>query len=157
MNLTGYNAYKIIIIKLSTVSFCLGVTPFFEFYQGKNGSKKKLCTFYIHVPDKFNKKEMTDYGCPNDKAKSMKVCYAREGTNITVYDDPEYREGKDDWTTIIVNHDMGNDRCETISDFETDKDYEFLEVDYKTTGNLNGKVSSFTILQGIIFLLFKTK
>ena len=113
-----------------------------------NGERWKLCRVYVEIPMRANKKQMTrDYGCQNDEAKSMKICYAREGTNITVYDDPKYREGKDDWTTIIVTRDMGSDKCETISDFETDEDYEFLKVDYKTTGNLNGKVSSFTVLQ----------
>ena len=84
------------------------------------------------------------YGCKNDEARSMKVCHAKNGTNIDVYDDPKNRYYKDDWAVIHVKKDM-DQSCEKISHFQRTKDYTFLSVNYKTRGNLNGKISSFTI------------
>ena len=83
------------------------------------------------------------YGCKNDEARSMKVCNAKRGMKIFVYDDGKNRFYKDDWAIIEVKKDM--EGCETISHFEETKDYTFLNVDYRTKGNLNGKISSFTI------------
>ena len=96
---------------------------------------------------KVNKNTMTKtYGCENDEARSMRVCYAKKGTKIFVYDDGKNRSYKDDWAEIDVKNNM--ESCETISHFEETRDYNFLHVSYKKEtkkGNLNGKVSSFTI------------
>ena len=94
-----------------------------------------------------NKKTMKrTYGCPNDEARSMKVCFATKATKIRVFDDSKYRFSKDDWTEIYVRWDMKG--CETISHFEITKTYSALNVVYKTKGNLNGKVSSFMVIPG---------
>ena len=87
------------------------------------------------------------YGCENDEARSMRVCGAKAGTRIRVYDDPYHRRN-DDWTEILVKQDL-IDNCETIDTFEEDKTYGKIKVDYKTDtwkyGNLDGKVSSFVV------------
>ena len=83
------------------------------------------------------------YGCENDEARSMRVCGAKAGTRIRVYDDP-YHQRNDDWTEILVKQDL-IDNCETIDTFEEDKTYGGIKVDYKTKGNLDGKVSSFAV------------
>ena len=164
--LFSYNRIKILkkLIEffVTFIIFPAGVVPYFEFYEGENGSQDKTHTngwdniismCRIHYTEmskddqglrKVNKKKMTKtYGCPNDDARSMKVCYAKQGTRIFVFDDGKNRFNKDDWAVIDVKKDM--EGCETISHFEETKDYTFLSVSYMTEGNLNGKISSFTI------------
>ena len=50
----------------------------------------------------------------------MRVCYAKKGTKIFVYDDGKNRYYKDDWAEIDVKEDMED--CETISHFEETKE-----------------------------------
>ena len=127
------------------------VLPYFEFYEGKDGTQDKLCRVYFTKAMRVNKDKMRKtYDCDNDEAKSIKICNAKKGTKIAVFDDPNYRASKDDWSEVTVTKDMGN-KCSTIKEFEFSgysADDGILKIDYKTTGNLNGKVSSFTIMPG---------
>ena len=118
--------------------------PYFELYQGNNGNQRLLCYVALERYTTATKRNMVyDYGCQNDAARSMRVCGAKAGTRIRIYDDPHHRR-HDDWTEILVKKDMV-DNCETIDTFEKDKTYGNINVDYKTNGNLDGKVSSFAI------------
>ena len=87
-----------------------------------------------------------DHNCKNDEARSMRICHARKGTLITVYDNG-YLKTDDDWTTIEVKKDMGH-ACKTISTFEENLSSSLFSVNYKPDGNLDGKVSSFSISFG---------
>ena len=103
-----------------------------------------------------NKKFMTEYyGCKNDKAMSMILCNAKKGHKITVFDDGEYSSSADDWTSISVMKNFSG--CITIPTFEKSQYVgtgKQVFVYYATSGNLDGKVSSFVIeLLGNVFCL----
>ena len=134
--------------------------PYFELYQGESASKKKLCRVYITKSLKVLKREMTEtYGCPNDEAVSMKICFAKCGTKIQVFDEPWARTEKgwkspwfpnyqfindrwfDDWSDISVSkgrwHETGmGNNCEVIKNFELNKrqnsmsGYKYLSVTF---------------------------
>ncbi|HVF58595.1 MAG TPA: RICIN domain-containing protein [Thermoanaerobaculia bacterium] len=84
--------------------------------------------------------------CENDEARSLLLYEVAGGTVIHVFDDGRCRT-TDDHTTITVkqrlasgNVTVGVARYE-IPSFERDFDDAFVNVDYKTSGNLDGKVS----------------
>ena len=90
---------------------------------------------------------MTEYyGYKNDKAMSMILCNAKKGNKITVFDDGEYSSSADDWTSISVMKNFSG--CITIPTFEKSQYVgtgNQVFVYYATSGNLDGKVSSFVI------------
>ena len=88
---------------------------------------------------------MRGLGCDNDETRSMKLCFAKRGTRILVYDDGNLSPSSDDWTEVNVLQDMNNN-CETINTYERTATYGVVSVVYKTTGNLDGKVSSFEVI-----------
>ena len=84
--------------------------------------------------------------CENDEARSLLLYEVAGGTVIHVFDDGRCRT-TDDHTTITVKRrqasggvTVGVARYE-IPSFERDFDDAFVNVDYKTSGNLDGKVS----------------
>lgn len=143
-----------------------------------------MCRVPIGVPlgfkwdertQKRNREQMKDkYDCSNDDARSMKVCYAPAGTEIRVYDHPDFggddpNNVKDDWAAIWVDRSMG-DKCEWVPTFQptngpwgngitrySDSDgkssasghmvvFPFIRNKKNPSKNeLDGKVSSFTI------------
>ena len=120
------------------------------------GWGRKLCRVYIKDL-KVDKKKMTStYGCQNDEAVSMKICEAKAGTKIRVFDDNNFRTN-DDWNEIYVGYNMGNNNCITVPHFQHSfraNGYfpgEFLfanfvqQTIFNGDQNLNGKVSSFTV------------
>ena len=86
-----------------------------------------------------------EHGCQNDEARSMRVCGAKAGTRIRVYDDPYHRRN-DDWSEIFVKEDM-NDTCDTVATFQISWTFGKIDQIYWTPErkNLDGKVSSFTV------------
>ena len=122
--------------------------PYFQFYSYTNLGGGLLC----HVPladMRMSKDNMKNkYKCPNDDADSMKVCHARKGTRITVYDKDDMSENSGTHLDIIVKSDLGNS-CATVSSFDnvgTTSDGSFLyERRKQGNGKLNGKISSFKI------------
>ena len=102
----------------------------------------------------MNKGQMRDLGCDNDETRSMKLCFAKRGTQILVYDDGNLSPSSDDWAEINVLQDMINN-CETINTYERTATYGVVNVGYKyrnlgkfpqNSGNLDGKVSSFEVI-----------
>ena len=88
------------------------------------------------------------YGCTNDDARSMLICYATKGTKITVFNDGHIQKWND-WTTIEVEKTFSG--CLTIGTFEKTQKVGDVSVEYRrlgTTGNLDGKVSSFEFETG---------
>ena len=92
--------------------------------------------------------------CGNDKAESMKICNARENTEIRIYDNgtPQLtanQEHDDDYLKITINKDM--DSCLEIKSLDESHRTEY--VTYKLQGNgnghLNGDVSSLAFYRGI--------
>ena len=81
-------------------------------------------------------------GCPNDKAKSMKLCYGKKGTQVRVY--PSRPKPGVQGSEIYVDRDMGN-RCQTIDRFMENKLYCDVKVDYLAG---NDKISSFDVTYG---------
>ena len=83
-------------------------------------------------------------GCANDKAKSLRICFAKRGTKVRVY------AGKPNPSAngaeIYIEKDMGN-RCETINKFEESKLYGDVKV-YYISGNLAGKITTFDVTFG---------
>ena len=80
-------------------------------------------------------------GCANDKAKSMRICYAKQGTKVRVYagkPNPSVKGAE-----IYANKNMGN-KCETINNFEESKWYGDVKVDY-ISGKLAGRISAFDV------------
>ena len=93
---------------------------------------------------------MQGLGCDNDETRSMKLCFAKRGTRILVYDDGNLSPSSDDWTEINVLQDMNNN-CETINTYERTATYGVVNVVYRLGGsqfiaNLDGKVSSFEVI-----------
>ena len=80
-------------------------------------------------------------GCANDKAKSMRICYAKQGTKVGVYAGKPNPSA--DGAEIYVDKDMGN-KCETINKLEENNWYGDVKVDY-ISGNLDGRISSFDV------------
>src|SRR6187402_1693824 len=62
--------------------------PNIRLYEGRSGSQDNLCVIEILSAPFHEKKDVSDYGCNNDEAKSMKLHDLPPGTTITVYDDP---------------------------------------------------------------------
>ena len=83
-------------------------------------------------------------GCANDKAKSMRICYAKQGTKVRVYGGKPNPSA--DGAEIYVDKDMGN-KCEIIIKFEESKWYGNVKVDY-ISGKLAGKISTFDVTFG---------
>ena len=112
-----------------------------------------MCTVYFTKSMKVNKQEMTSlYRCKNDDARQIRVCRAKSGTKIAVFDDPEYRAWKDDWAEISVVRDMGP-HCEAILDFEgRSQSDNYITLDFKRKNGLSGKVSSFTVIPGTNYI-----
>ena len=108
-----------------------------------------MCNVPLDTSTHVNKDDMNKkYNCKNDEARSMIICHAKKGTKITVYDDGYLNaNNNDDWTTITVKKDMTHD-CSMIDTFQKDVSNSFFNVDYKTNGNLDGKISSFSISFG---------
>ena len=120
----------------------------FEFYEGNRGTQDRLCTVSLDESNgdfRMNKGQMRGLGCDNDETRSMKLCFAKRGTRILVYDDGNLSPSSDDWAEINVLQDMINN-CETINTYERTATYGVVSVVYKTTGNLDGKVSSFEVI-----------
>ena len=91
------------------------------------------------------------YGCENDAARSMSVCYATKGIKITVFDHGA-RQKVDDWTTIEVEDSFSG--CQTIGTFEKTQNVGDVAVQYnRKTGNLDGRISSFEYEVGTILFL----
>ena len=80
-------------------------------------------------------------GCANDKAKSIRICYAKQGTKVRVYAGNPNPSA--DGAEIYADKDMGN-KCETINKFEESKWYGDVKVDY-ISGNLAGRISTFDV------------
>ena len=90
---------------------------------------------------KADRDHMKDtYGCNNDDARSMSICYGTKGTIITVFDNGNMKKD-DDWATIEVEDTFSG--CHNIGTFEKTHKVGDVSVQYRTTGNLDGKVSSF--------------
>ena len=80
-------------------------------------------------------------GCGNDRANSMKLCYAKKGTKVSVYPaKPKPGQGSE----IYVDRDMGN-RCQTIDGFKDSKLYCDVKVDYISG---NSRISTFGVTYG---------
>ena len=94
---------------------------------------------------------MRGLGCDNDETRSMKLCFAKRGTRILVYDDGNLSPSSDDWAEINVLQDMINN-CETINTYERTATYGVVNVVYNirrvynSLTNLDGKVSSFEVI-----------
>ena len=122
--------------------------------------QEKLCDITLTIQDtsapyrllRTTKDNMGE--CRNDKAESMRVCYARENTEIRIYDNgtPQLtasEEHDDDYLRVYVIKDM--DRCVEISSLGNSFDTEYVEVTFVGNGNgrLNGDVSSYAYFRGI--------
>ena len=84
------------------------------------------------------------YGCANDMANSMTICFAKKGTKIGVYA-LKPKPGVQG-TEVYADKDMGN-KCETIDKFEESKRYGDVKVDY-ISGQLSAQISTFDVTFG---------
>ena len=84
------------------------------------------------------------YGCENDMANSMKLCYAKKGTKVRVYAGKPKPGVKG--SEIYVDRDMGN-RCQTIDRFMVSKLYCEVKVDY-IGDKLYNQISTFDVTFG---------
>ena len=64
-------------------------------------------------------------GCANDKSKSMRICFATQGSKVRVY--AVEPNPSADGAEIYVDKDMRN-KCETINKFEENKLYGVWEL-----------------------------
>ena len=103
----------------------------------------------------YKDKMKQTYGCKNDNARSMSICYATKGTVIIVYDDghlhaadtvnhgsiwsAQQHSTSADSTIIKVEGNLSG--CESISTFE--RTQKVGNVSVESFGSLDGKVSSF--------------
>ena len=119
-----------------------------KFYKGNSGTDSKVCSFTldqsVSFHNRWGKDKMGDRSCENDDIRSMKMCYARKGFSITVFDDGSLGTS-DDYAIVFAKTNMKD--CVTINGFETSKTFsnEFddqVEVKRFKSGNLDGKVSS---------------
>ena len=123
--------------------------PYFEFYDDFNGGGNLMCTVPVDPSNgPFSMVNAGDMlartGCGNNMANSMKLCYAKKGTKVRVYDvtpDPGVKGSE-----IYAVRDMGN-RCQTIDKFLESKLYCDVKVDH-IAGNLKNKISTFDVTFG---------
>ena len=121
--------------------------PYLEFYGGYNGSGDLECTVELNpLNGPFSMVGASDMeertGCGNDRAKSMKLCYAKKGTKVSVY--PGKPKPGKQGSEIYADRDMGN-RCQTIDNFMDSKLYCDVKVDYIRG---NSRISSFGVTYG---------
>ena len=119
-----------------------------KFYKGNSGTDSKVCSFTldqsVSFHNRWGKDKMGDRSCENDDIRSMKMCYARKGFSITVFDDGSLGTS-DDYAIVFAKTNMKD--CVTIDGFETSKTFsneydDEVEVKRFKSGNLDGKVSS---------------
>ena len=78
----------------------------------------------------------------------MMICEGKRGTKLTVYDDGSCRSSQDDWTEVTVTTNFRG--CVDVSTFENTRFYSNSDYSnavyafYRTSGNLDGKISCMT-------------
>ncbi|MGC9460323.1 hypothetical protein [Vibrio genomosp. F10] len=120
------------------------MVPEFEFHEGTQGKQDTVCNLTVlpgNVESINFKKD--DYGCDNDKAKSLTLRDVPEGTVIKIYDDPKLSSG-DDYLVITVTEDIFDSYI--IGNFEQSYIDETVNVYYSEDNGLNGKVSAVRIV-----------
>ena len=131
------------------VSFLEDKIPYFEFYSKFNGNGELMCTVQLDpLKGPISIKNWVDmenrYGCANDMAKSMTICFAKKGTKVGVY--PTKPKPGAKGAEVYADKDMGN-KCETIYKFEESEWYGDVKVNY-ISGTLSGQISSFDVTFG---------
>lgn len=103
-------------------------------YEGNRNRQNIVCTLTLR--DRTVDFKNMD-ACDNDEARSAMLAFARKGTVIDIFDDPDC-ERSDDWTRIEVLHDLTRAR---IFDLEKSASNARLRVRHHHLNGLNGKVS----------------
>lgn len=105
-----------------------------SFYEGNNASQNKVCDLTLRdLVLNFK-----NHGaCDNDEARSAVMIFAKAGTAIRIYDDPDC-ETSDDWTEIIVKRDLFSHRIGTFENSANNADY---RASHHHHNGLDGKVS----------------
>ena len=127
-----------------------------ELFASDTAGTEFLCKFEYLKDEDFDREDLRErFYCENDEARSMRICNARQGDVITVFDDPYFAKD-DDFLTIHVLTDM-LDNCVSISNFENNRRIhpsQFVETEYHEPGwfsrGLNGDVSAISIELGKI-------
>ena len=108
-------------------------------YEGNNRSQDVLCRLPLPAFGSSVVHNLTsdNYGCENDEARSLLLRNVPQGTVITVYDSSNCSQG-DDYTIITVTR---NTAWSVVNTFESDFSDNYLHSNYRTAGDIDGKVS----------------
>jgi hypothetical protein len=115
------------------------IVPLVSFYEGNNGTQNKTCDVNLFT-------RMVDFtsnslGCDNDEARSLILSFAKAGTVLDAFDDPDCTTN-DDWTRIVVKRDLGR---KVIGTFQYSFEDADVDVDFHPDNGLDGKVSCIRI------------
>jgi|GEM_PF-1983691 len=108
-----------------------------DFYEGNRGTQDLVCRLSSASWQTINFKK-DNLSCENDETRSLVLRNVNPGLVLRIYDDPECRGWKDDWTEIVVKKPLSRYVVDT---YERSFSNSEITVDYKTSGNLDGKVS----------------
>ena len=91
----------------------------------------------------------SEFGCKNDNSKSLRICHAKQGDKITIFDKDDHQRdaSKGSYLEITVKVDLRG-RCATVRNFnKVENDTNELSYSHfkKGNGKLNNKISSFII------------
>ena len=109
------------------------------FYEGNSGTQDIVCEL---VADQARTIDFTNTSsCDNDEVRSLKLVSMPAGARIRVYDNSSCSTS-DDWTEIRTLTAVAR---YVVPTFEADSNDGVVAIDYKTSGNLDGKVSCIII------------
>ena len=136
---------KVSAVRVESVDSDLGSIELYWDYDAGIGF---MCKFEYNKTHIFNKEELAKKYCENNEARSMKICNAKRGTLIAIFDHRHFKID-DDYLIIRVFEDiLGN--CVTINNLEQNLSIGgYVETEYHPgpwyNKGLNGKVSAITV------------
>jgi len=116
-----------------------------KFYEDKNGNGDEKGNMIMKATT-VGRNDLDTYGFQNDKSKSIKICYAPEGTWVKVYDDGGCNDSKGSNAKFTILKDLWDD-CITIGDLDygeyTAPWYVSMSRRKQGNGDLNHRISCF--------------
>ncbi|HXP00721.1 MAG TPA: hypothetical protein VN813_09465 [Luteibacter sp.] len=85
----------------STQAQAPDAVPTIRFYEGWDGTQNNICTASIDSAPYYKLANVSNWDCPNDEAKSMKLHNLPAGSVIELYNDGDCADD-DDWVQITV-------------------------------------------------------
>ena len=122
----------------NSVSIRFGTQGSILLYEGNRGTQSLLCNIRYEGHSRTINLKKDNLGCENDEARSLVLQNMPAGTSIFVYDSPSCSRQADDATQIRVKRNIDS---YVVNTFERSYEDRLVDVNYLTSGNLDGKVS----------------